>query len=63
MNEGKQTNIVLTAHERMALKEASGDPCSHGAIINGLRAIIAFWQAAGCPELPQPQEATDASRN
>ena len=53
MTEGKvQTNMELTPAERMALKQASGDPYSHGAIVGGVRALLALWAALGHPELP-----------
>ena len=56
MTEGKvQTNMELTPAERMALKQASGDPYSHGAIVGGVRALIADWQARGRPSLPWPK--------
>ena len=52
MTEGKvQTNMELTAAERFALKMASGDPFSHGAIVGGVRALIADWRERGTPGL------------
>ena len=55
MTEGKvQTNMELTPNERLALKHASGYPYSHGAIVGGVRALIADWEARGTPELQQP---------
>ena len=52
MTEGKvQTNMELTAAERFALKMASGDPFSHGAIVGGVRALIADWRERGTPQL------------
>ena len=56
MTESKiQTNMELTAVERLALKYASGYPYSHGAIVGGVRALIADWQARGRPSLPWPK--------
>ena len=45
MVEGRtQTNIELTDEERMALKVASGDPYSHGALVDGVRAMLTRWE-------------------
>jgi hypothetical protein len=49
--EKLQTNIRLTASQRLALKEASGDPYSHGSIVGGVRALVADWELRGKPEL------------
>jgi len=55
MTESKtQTNMELTLDERMSLKLASGDPYSHGAIVGGVRALIAYWNAQGRPVLQAP---------
>ena len=61
MTEGKlQTNMELTPAERMALKQASGDPYSHGAIVRGVRALITYWREHGAPALPEPEPVTEA---
>lgn len=46
-----QTNMILTLAERQALKYASGDPFAHGAIVGGVRALLADWDARGRPVL------------
>ena len=57
-----QTNMELTPEERMTLKLASGDPYAHGAIVGGVRALIAYWEALGRPSLrPSLPEATTAT--
>jgi len=55
-----QTNMELTLDERMSLKLASGDPYSHGAIVGGVRALIAYWNAQGRPALPEPAAIEEA---
>lgn len=57
----KQTNINLTEEERLLLKHASGDPYSHGAIVNGVRALLADWVRRGQPELAPEAAAEPAA--
>ena len=56
-----QTNMELTLDERMSLKLASGDPYSHGAIVGGVRALIAYWEAMGRPSLRPDMPGAEAT--
>jgi hypothetical protein len=55
-DEQTQTNMKLTEEERMLLRVASGEPYNHGAIVGGVRALIADWVRRGQPVLePEPE--------
>jgi hypothetical protein len=55
--EQTQTNMKLTEEERQILREASGEPYNHGAIVGGVRRLIADWVSRGRPELEREEEA------